>query len=274
MQDSTPIIERMEAAHPEPSIHPARSGARLRLRADRGVRRRVGQQADVPLPLVLRGGPGVGGRAHRAQHEPGRHRRAGSRASAPAVKGRMVPRLAFVGSSPATKDQIEASFRRQVAILERHLDGAVRILFGGRPAFGDFGLYAQLYECFTDPTPGRDHPRTGAARAGVDRAHARPGGRRATSSAGRRSSRRCCRCCATRSRAVFFPWSLANAAALAAGAKEFTVDARRQAVQRRSRRSTTPSRSPRCARATRAVADRAALDPMLERASCRTWLSG
>jgi len=35
----------------------------------------------------------------------------------PAVKGRMIPRLKFVGSSAATKDQIEGSFRRQLAIL-------------------------------------------------------------------------------------------------------------------------------------------------------------
>src|SRR5262249_1562237 len=70
-----------------------------------------------------------------------------------AVKGRMIPRLAFVGSSPATKDQIEGSFRRQLEILERHLDRRA-FLFGGRPAFGDFGLFAQLYECLTDPTPG------------------------------------------------------------------------------------------------------------------------
>ena len=29
-----------------------------------------------------------------------------------------------------------------------------RYLFGARPAFGDFGLFAQLYEALTDPTPG------------------------------------------------------------------------------------------------------------------------
>src|SRR5262249_53155931 len=47
----------------DPSLR-ARDG--LHLGADRGVRRRVGQQADVPLPLVLRAGPGVRRRAHRA----------------------------------------------------------------------------------------------------------------------------------------------------------------------------------------------------------------
>ena len=53
----------------------ARPGAGVPLGADRGVRRRVGQQADVPLPLVLRGRPGVGRRAPGAQHDAGAERR-------------------------------------------------------------------------------------------------------------------------------------------------------------------------------------------------------
>jgi glutathione S-transferase len=59
------------------------------------------------------------------------------------IKGRMIPRLRFVGSSEATKDQIEGSFLRQLDILEKHLSKRP-YLFGARPAFGDFGLYAQL----------------------------------------------------------------------------------------------------------------------------------
>ena len=69
LQDSTPIIEHLEAAHPRAVDPSGRSGARLHLGADRGVRRRVGQQADVPLPLVLRGRSGVGRRATGAQHD-------------------------------------------------------------------------------------------------------------------------------------------------------------------------------------------------------------
>ena len=65
----------------------------------------------------------------------------------------MVSRLFFVGSGDATRDQIEDSFRRLLAILEEHL--AKRpYLFGSRPSFGDFGLFAQIHQASTDPTPG------------------------------------------------------------------------------------------------------------------------
>ena len=63
IQDSTPIIERFEAA--SPSLHARRSDARLHLRAARGVRRRVGQQVDVPLSLDLSRRLLGDGRAHR-----------------------------------------------------------------------------------------------------------------------------------------------------------------------------------------------------------------
>src|SRR5689334_12789682 len=69
------------------------------------------------------------------------------------IKSRMIPRLKLVGSSPETKDQIEGSFFRQLEILNRHL-ATRRYLFGARPALGDFGMFCQLYELSTDPTPG------------------------------------------------------------------------------------------------------------------------
>jgi hypothetical protein len=69
------------------------------------------------------------------------------------VRERMVPRVSFVGSNPQTAAQIEDSFRDTVAILEPHF--ATRAyLFGNRPAFADFGLWGQLYNAWTDPTPG------------------------------------------------------------------------------------------------------------------------
>src|SRR5262249_56283450 len=48
---------------------------------------------------------------------------------------------------------IEAWFERVVALLEAHL-ARRPFVFGGRPAFGDFGLWGQLYNLSTDPTPG------------------------------------------------------------------------------------------------------------------------
>ena len=52
VQDSTPIIERFEAGR-QPVDRARRSRARLHLGAARGIRRRVGQQMDVPLSLGL-----------------------------------------------------------------------------------------------------------------------------------------------------------------------------------------------------------------------------
>ena len=66
---------------------------------------------------------------------------------------RMVNRVWFVGSSEQTAPQIEASFQQGVAQLEVHLAGRP-YLFGARPAFGDFGLWGQVYNAWTDPTCG------------------------------------------------------------------------------------------------------------------------
>lgn len=67
------------------------------------------------------------------------------------LRERMVPRLSFVGSSEQNKETIETSLDQLLAALEKHLEGR-SYLFGERPALGDFGLYAQLYGCTQQPT--------------------------------------------------------------------------------------------------------------------------
>jgi glutathione S-transferase len=152
IQDSTPILETFEARFPEPSIHPQ----------DEAV-------AFVSA-LVEEFGDEWGNKwmFHYRWARPADQDSAGERIArsmrpdapgaelaqiASGVKERMVGRVWFVGSSPATAPLIEASYRDTVGILEKHL--AVRpYLFGARPAFGDFGLWGQFYECWTDPTPG------------------------------------------------------------------------------------------------------------------------
>ena len=70
------------------------------------------------------------------------------------VLARMSGRGHFVGSSPANAPLITRYLLELLDILEPHFAGGRRYLFGGRPSFGDFGLAAQLYEAYVDPTAG------------------------------------------------------------------------------------------------------------------------
>jgi hypothetical protein len=69
------------------------------------------------------------------------------------VFARMTGRGHFVGSSPATAPLIRDYLNELLDLLEIHLADRA-YLFGDRPAFGDFGLAAQLYEASVDPTCG------------------------------------------------------------------------------------------------------------------------
>ncbi len=169
IQDSTPIIEKIETLFPEPTIYPEDPALRfisalLEEYADewgnkhmfhyrwfyepdqRSAAERIARMnlpADAPVEMVDK--------------------------AVANVRERMVPRLSFVGSSPETKDSIETSFRRLLGMIEGHL-AARPYLLGDRPALADFGMYAQLYQCLTDPTAGAiirsGAPRT---RAWIDR---------------------------------------------------------------------------------------------------------
>lgn len=66
---------------------------------------------------------------------------------------RQVGRRALVGSTEANAPVIEASYRRLLDLLQRHL-GRQPFLFGDRPGRGDFALYGQLKPLvWWDPTP-------------------------------------------------------------------------------------------------------------------------
>src|SRR5260370_34957270 len=65
----------------------------------------------------------------------------------------MVGRFWFVGSKAGTAPQIEAGFLEMLGLLDNHL-ASRPYLFGGRPAFGDFGLWGQIYQMWRDPTAG------------------------------------------------------------------------------------------------------------------------
>jgi glutathione S-transferase len=152
LQDSTPIIERFEVLHPEPSIVPADPAlaflsALLEEYGDEWgnkwmfhYRWRYAPDAWATAERIALQMMGAQGTLAVAQ----------ARA---AVAERMTGRLGFVGSNERTQGIIEASFKRTLALLETHLQ--VRpYLLGSRPAMADFGLWGQFYEAATDPTPG------------------------------------------------------------------------------------------------------------------------
>jgi glutathione S-transferase len=152
IQDSTPIIDAMEKLNPLPSVHPDDPVASFisALIEEFGDEwgnkwmfhyrwtRDVDQISSAGRIARMRG-PSLEEEKHLAL--------------AAQVRARMVDRVWFVGSNAVTAQQIEAGFLDMLGLLDRHL--ATRpYLFGGRPAFGDFGLWGQIYEMWTDPTPG------------------------------------------------------------------------------------------------------------------------
>ncbi len=152
IQDSTPIIDRVEALHPEPSIHPADPVARfisvlLEEFGDEWGNKwmfhyRWAREVDQ-LSCAGRIARSMMPAADDAQLVKG----------IATIRDRMVSRVSFVGSNPVTAAQIEDSFRETLAILEAHFANRA-YLFGQRPAFADFALWGQLYNAWTDPTPG------------------------------------------------------------------------------------------------------------------------
>ncbi|GAA5314826.1 MAG: hypothetical protein AseanaTS_00300 [Candidatus Pelagadaptatus aseana] len=66
---------------------------------------------------------------------------------------RMVPRLVYSGGNETNIPQLKQSFMDLAALLEAHFQTRSYLL-GGRPCFGDFGLWCNLYQAWTDPTAG------------------------------------------------------------------------------------------------------------------------
>jgi glutathione S-transferase len=149
-QDSTPIIETLEAEYPEPSIIPedpalAFVSALLEDYADEWLNKAMfhyrwsypenqDSAAKRIVAAMFEGGDAPDG-------------------AEDAVKSRMIGRLHHVGSSPETTPTIEHSFSRLVEMLERQLTGRSYLL-GERPSLADFGLAGQLTQLLSDPTPG------------------------------------------------------------------------------------------------------------------------
>ena len=265
IQDSTPIMERFEAAFPEPASQPgdpmlAFLSALLEEYGDEwGNKHMFHYRWRDDADQVS-----AAGRIARSMLPDADEETVAERARA--VRERMVPRVSFVGSSPETAPVIEASFARQLELLEAHLEGR-RYLFGGRPAFADFGIAAQVWEAWTDPTGSTlVPPRTRDwCRRMQDPANEGP------FEAWEALAPTLEPLLAEEVGARFLPWSDANARAIADGAESFAVDIAggrwTQAPQRYHARSLRALREKYAA-----LADRAALDPVLETTGCRAWL--
>ena len=152
IQDSTPIIDRIEKLHPEPSIHPAEPITNFistlieEFGDEWGNKWMFHYRWAREIDQRCSAGRIARMRAPKASEEE-------HAAFAGQVRIRMVERVWYVGSNELTASQIEIGFQDMLALLEDHLSTRP-YLFGGRPAFADFGLWGQLYELWTDPTAG------------------------------------------------------------------------------------------------------------------------
>lgn len=152
LQDSTPIIERLEAQHPKPSIHPP-SATLAFLSA---LLEEFGDEWGNKLMFHSRWWAEVDQTAAANTVARLRNPSAGPdelKRIADETRERMLGRRRFVGSSAANAPLLERWFIELVDLLELHLRSR-RYLFGARPAFGDFGLAPELYEAALDPTCG------------------------------------------------------------------------------------------------------------------------
>lgn len=153
VQDSTPILEQLEADHPAPSLHPSDPATRflselLEEYGDEWVNKLMFHHRwGYPADQRHRSGTLARGMLE------GHPLRIFAPVMAPLIVRRMVPRMAFAGANENNVPLLVESFGNLVAMLEDHLRDRP-YLFGGRPAFGDFGLWGQLHQAFIDPTCG------------------------------------------------------------------------------------------------------------------------
>jgi hypothetical protein len=185
------------------------------------------------------------------------------------IVDRMVGRVWFVGSSEQNAPQIEESFRTGVDQLEAHL-ASRPYLFGGRPAFGDFGLWGQVYNAWTDPTCGA-MLNDGAPNVVAWTQRMLEPKAEGEFEAWSALEPTLLPLIETQVGRFFLPWSDANARAIEAGDEEFSVDLDGKTWTQKPQKY--HARSLAALRARYAgLSDTASLDPILEAAGCLAWL--
>jgi len=269
IQDSTPIIEKLDARFPDPTIHPPGDalGFLSALLEEFGDEwgnkwmfhyrwwREEDQDSAAERLAAVMAPPGLD-----------RDQLLGV---AGGIKERMKSRIWFVGSSETTAEQIEGSFTRSLEILDAHLD-ARPYLFGRRPAFADFGLWGQIYNATTDPTCGRlVRENAPAVLAWVDRMlEPKAEGDFESWDA---LAPTLTPFLSEQVGALFLPWSDANARCLAAGEESFSVDLAGRTWEQKPQKYHARSLAALRARYA-AVADKSELDGILEANGCLQWL--
>jgi len=270
IQDSTPIIERIEKLYPEPSIHPDDPVARFisALVEEFGDEwgnkwmfhyrwaRDVDQISSAGRIARMRG----------ADTSEEKHA-----AFAGQIRARMVDRVWFVGSNAVTAPKIEAGFLDMLGLLDNHL-ASRPYLFGGRPGFGDFGLWGQIYQMWTDPTAGAIIG--GGAPHVLDWVHRMLWPRAEGAFEAWSTLEPTLMPILTKQvGAQFMPWTCANEKALAEAKEEFSVTLGDKVWTQKPQKY--HARSLGMLRAKYAdIADKAALDPVLEAAGCLAGLRG
>lgn len=267
LQDSTPIIEQVERQAPEPSIHPddpdlAFLSVLLEEFGDEWGNKlmfhhrwwdKVDQEASA-LTLARLSMPGADAETVAARQK--------------MIQERMTGRGHFVGSSAETAHLITDYWFELLDLLEPHF-AQRKYLFGGRPAFGDFGLSAQIYEASIDPTCGAGILARGPAVLGWCHRMMEP--RDDGPFETWESLQPTLAPLLAYVGRYFLPWSQANSDALAAGQESFTVDLAGRPYVQPPQKYHAKSLATLKARYAAAASPR--LDAILEAAGCRRWLA-
>ncbi len=270
IQDSTPIIDHVDAIHPQPSIHPGDPIAAF----VSVLLEEFGDEWGNKWMFHYRWAREVdqlacAGRIARSMMQIADEKQlAGAIAQ---VRERMINRVWFVGSNPQTAPQIEESFCATLALLESHLSNRA-YLFGARPAYGDFAMWGQIYNAWTDPTPGAIvESRAPNVLAWVHRML----WPRAEGDFEPWASLEPTLMPLLKSQvgALFMPWTVANAAALASGGEEFSVELAGRTWTQKPQKYHAKSLGV-LRQKYAALNDRRAIDAVLERADCLAGLRG
>lgn len=270
MQDSTPVIEALEEKFPDPAIIPSDPAAAFLSALLEEYADEWGNKPMFHYRWTYKADQQAAADwiARETFPDASEDDRTGVKDM---LLDRMPKRLFFVGSNEETCEQIEGSYKRLLRYLNDHLLNR-EYIFGGRPALADFGIWAQLYELSIDPTPGavlrKGHPnvmeyieRMAFPEAigefdALDDLMPTLGPILEDEVAG-----------------LFLPWSAANAKALAAGKDSFTAELEGKSFTQQPQKYHAKSLQVLRDRY-RGVADKSALDPILERTGCLAWLKG